>query len=109
MRRVLPLLLVMALVGCKPEAPDLDGPGPEDFLDQKAACEKHDGRWGQGGASGFFVCYQTTRDGGKSCDKGTECDGLCLARSRTCAPVKPLFGCQEVLTDGGVAATLCLD
>ena len=26
---------------------------------------------------------------------------LCLARSQTCAPFKPLFGCNEILQDNG--------
>ena len=40
---------------------------------------------------------------------GTDCDGMCLARSRTCSPIKPLFGCQDVLADNGTVGTVCVD
>jgi hypothetical protein len=108
MRGPLALVVVLALAACTPEEePAAADVAPASAL--QAACEKRDGRWGRGGAAGFFLCYEQTRDGGRSCEKGTDCDGVCLARSRTCAPVKPLLGCQEVLTDNGAPATLCVD
>lgn len=73
------------------------------------ACEDDDGRWAKAGSGGGMACIYTTRDGGKRCDGKDDCDGECLARSRTCAPVKPLFGCNAVLMDNGAESTLCLD
>ena len=32
-----------------------------------------------------------------------------LARSGTCAPITPMFGCNDILQDDGREVTLCLD
>lgn len=79
-------------------------PSPE-----QAACLAKGGIWSANGASPLHTCVTRTRDAGKSCRKETDCDGLCLARSRTCAPVKPLFGCNPILQADGTEATLCID
>ena len=76
---------------------------------EQIACEKTSGTWAQAGKTGTMLCVRTTRDSGKQCRKGTDCDGLCLARSGTCAPIKPLFGCNEILQDDGRRVTLCID
>jgi hypothetical protein len=34
---------------------------------------------------------------------------MCLARSGTCAPIMPLFGCNEVLDKQGRRVTLCIE
>ena len=114
MKLVASLLLVLSLLGrCGGAEPVNDnllgGPVPQDSVRQQQDCEKDGGRWGRGGKADFFVCYRTTHDGGQSCSAGTDCDGFCLARSRTCAPVTPLFGCQDILTDNGQPGTICID
>lgn len=76
---------------------------------EQLACEAKGGIWSKTGASPLRTCLQPTRDAGKSCRKESDCDGLCLARSRTCAPVKPLFGCNPILQDDGSEAVLCID
>lgn len=73
------------------------------------ACEKDRGRWARAGKGGGMSCIYQTRDGGKRCDSKDDCQGECLARSRTCAPIRPLFGCNAVLIDTGAEMTLCLD
>lgn len=73
------------------------------------ACEKKGGKFVPLGKSGALTCQTPTRDGGKQCRKESDCEGLCLARSRTCAPAKPLFGCQSILQEDGVQVDLCLD
>ena len=73
------------------------------------ACEKRGGRWMTVGGTNTQSCITMTRDSGKSCSRKTDCQGQCLARSRTCAPAEPLFGCNEVLEPNGVRATLCID
>lgn len=100
------------LAACEEEdAADTDNAfaGAERFQAAEAACVADGGRWGQGGAAQQFVCYQDTRDANKSCSAQSDCSTFCLARSRTCAPVTPFFGCHEILTDRGLPATICID
>ena len=72
-------------------------------------CEKKGGIWGNAGSAKLQSCIKRTRDGGKQCRKAGDCESACLARSGTCAPVKPLFGCNEILQKDGSRVTLCLD
>ncbi len=72
-------------------------------------CEKAKGRWQAIGGGAGHLCVRNTRDGGESCQKEGQCDGQCLARSRTCAPIDPLLGCNEVLQEDGRRVTLCLN
>ncbi len=72
-------------------------------------CEAAGGTWGQFPDSGVYVCQKPTGDGGRICRAKTDCQGECLARSGTCAPVTPLLGCNEVLDSQGRMVTLCLD
>lgn len=73
------------------------------------ACERRGGRWSKIGEGNARACIKRTRDGGQRCDADRDCQGQCLARSGTCAPVDPLFGCNEVLQDDGRRMTLCLN
>ena len=78
--------------------------GPEEL-----ACVKKGGRWSVAGKAGAMSCVQMMRDAGKSCRKKSDCEGDCLARSNSCAPVAPLFGCNQILQDNGAMVTLCRD
>lgn len=78
--------------------------GPEEL-----ACVKKGGQWAAAGSAGGMSCLHVMRDAGKSCHKKSDCEGDCLARSNTCAPIAPLFGCNEILQDNGVMVTLCID
>ena len=73
------------------------------------ACERKGDLWVKAGKSGASTCVKRTKDSGKRCTTGKQCKGECLARSGTCAPYQPLFGCNEVLQDNGMRTTLCLD
>ncbi|MCG6884665.1 MAG: hypothetical protein LJE62_13010 [Silicimonas sp.] len=104
------LLLSFLLAGCQEDTADASAATadiPEILTPFRTACEKDGGRWGKVRGSDRFTCYKTTRDANKPCDSGLDCDGLCLARSRTCAPVTPFFGCHEVLSKSGLRQTLC--
>lgn len=79
-------------------------PEPEEL-----ACVKKGGQWSVAGKAGGMSCVRRMRDAGKSCHKKSDCEGDCLARSNTCAPIAPLFGCNEILQDNGVMVTLCID
>jgi len=72
------------------------------------ACEKTGGRFAKAGNSTTFVCARETRVGCKSCRRETDCEGLCLARSRSCSPITPVLGCQESPTQDGLRVTECV-
>lgn len=91
-----------------PDAAPADPPPPPKSAAQ-LACEAKGGKWGRAGATSAMTCFTPTRDAGKSCRRESDCSTLCLARSRTCAPVTPLFGCHPVLQDDGREVTLCTD
>lgn len=99
----------IALAACQPEDGGLPPVGEELVALEKARCEARGDIWGRAGAQGAFVCVRRTPDAGKSCSRATDCSGACLARSRTCAPLDPLVGCQEILTASGARAMQCLD
>lgn len=77
--------------------------------ERQLACEKKKGVWSKIGKGDLRACVFMTKDSGKSCDKESDCEGVCLARSRTCSPAKPLFGCNEILQDNGARVTLCIE
>ncbi len=106
---VLAFLAVLALAACRQDGVANDEFGPDFADDLELACVADGGRWGAGVREGTMVCYRTTRDGGEMCAASTDCEGSCLARSRTCAPVTPLLGCHEVLGSAGGRTTLCLE
>ncbi len=76
---------------------------------EEAACRKLRGTWGAVGKSGAKTCFHPSKDAGKSCSKQSDCSSQCLARSKTCAPFWPIFGCTEILQKDGSQVKLCLD
>ncbi|MDZ4096879.1 MAG: hypothetical protein U1D35_18450 [Paracoccaceae bacterium] len=72
-------------------------------------CERKGGRYANAGKSGAKTCIRQTRDAGKQCRKAGDCEGACLARSQSCAPITPLFGCNDILQNDGRQVTLCID
>lgn len=88
-------------------------PAPAAAAEEKSAarlsCEKRKGQWVETGKGGAFGCITPTRDALKECTRSAQCEGACLARSGTCAPYVPLFGCNEVFDDSGRRMTQCLD
>lgn len=120
--RVLKILtvagLVLSLAACQDEPPHdgegygygLSGFDPAQVETQKAACEARGGEFRPGGLGGLMTCFETPKDAGKSCTSSGDCStGQCLARSRTCAPIKPLFGCNDLLDAEGRRVSLCVD
>lgn len=77
--------------------------------EQQLACEKKKGRWARVGKGEGRACVFQTRDSGKRCERESQCDSVCLARSGTCAPFKPMYGCNEILQDNGMRVTLCIE
>jgi len=104
------LIAALALAACKPlgeKAETLPPVGAEAVALEKAACQGKGGEWAK--LNGGEFCVMMTKDGGKACHAGSDCEGDCLARSQTCAPAKPLLGCNEVLLEGGMRMTQCVE
>jgi type IV secretory pathway TrbL component len=90
------------------EAPAEAAPVVVPKSDRQIACERKRGVWADAG-SGLKVCVRKTNDSGKRCSKESDCEGVCLARSGTCAPADPMLGCNDLLQDDGSRATLCIE
>jgi hypothetical protein len=82
-------------------------PLPPALAAEARACAQSGGTLRPRGMAGLYSCVRATRDAGRACSSGSDCEGECLARSRTCAPLDPLFGCHEVLDRAGRTQTLC--
>lgn len=76
---------------------------------EEVACRAKGGNWGKAGKLAAMTCYIPAKDAGRSCYKQSDCSNQCLARSKTCAPIWPIFGCSEVLQNDGSLVTLCID
>ena len=76
---------------------------------EQLLCEKAKGQWLSAGDTGANYCASLTRDGGKQCRKKGDCQGQCLARSGTCSPITPLYGCNDILEKDGGQVTMCID
>jgi len=105
-------VLSLFLSSCQEDGPvasDAGGGAPDLLADERNACERSGGRWGPSAGDAFFVCFRPTRDANKLCSIASDCEGICLSRSRTCSPIKPFLGCHEILTEGGGNATQCVN
>ena len=105
--RMVLAVTLLALAGCNEDAAELPPAGEELVAQRAAQCEAKGGRWGEG-LKGTMTCFQKTRDANDPCETKNDCEGFCLARSRSCAPVTPLFGCNDVLGVGGAESTVCI-
>lgn len=112
-RLVIIALMALMVASCLPGQKDspkgLPPVGADLVAAARATCEKDGGTFGRGGIANTNVCLRTPRDAGKYCTQNSDCTSVCLARSRSCAPIDPLFGCNEVLIAPGSAATICID
>ncbi|WP_083952102.1 MULTISPECIES: hypothetical protein [Rhodobacter] len=102
--------LAVLLAACKPGAddpPPLPPVGAAAVARDKGLCEAGGGQWASLGGAQY--CVTRTKDAGRSCRASTDCEGACLARSMTCAPAKPLLGCNEVLSSTGLRGTECIE
>jgi hypothetical protein len=109
MRRL--ALIALLLAGCQTERPggELPPVGAEFTAVQMQECQARGGRFLPLKPGGALVCFTTPKDSGESCRAETDCESACLARSQTCAPIKPLYGCNEILTSSGLRMTQCLE
>lgn len=89
-------------------APEPEAAPPPPLSPEALACQRRGGTYLTLRA-GFGTCQMPTRDGLQACRRKSDCQGECLARSGTCAPAQPMFGCNDVLDDTGRRTTLCLE
>ena len=112
-RRVMTVVLCgIFLVACQEDGPEVSESEtaiPDILAVERKACERSGGRWALAIGKTSFVCYRNLSDAHTPCRSENDCEGLCLARSRTCSPVTPFFGCHEVLSPTGVRQTLCIE
>jgi len=97
--------------GPEPQPDTAAGPPPPEpplLAERRRACVREGGRMVPR-AGGVLACVRMTGDGGRACTASRQCEGECLARSGTCAPVTPLHGCHEVWLAPGSRVTQCLD
>ena len=76
---------------------------------EEASCIAEGGRWGKAGTSSAMACFRPANDAGKTCTAQSDCTTQCLARSGSCAPFWPIFGCTEVIQNDGSVVQLCLE
>ena len=89
-------------------------------------CRAAGGRWGPAGLFPTPICAVATRDGGRTCGDGQECEGTCLLDAKearggpfgpkregpatgVCARARPVFGCLTEVTRGRIGRRMCLD
>ena len=90
-------------------APAAEVVPPAPLSPEAQACKRKGGSYLKTGDSNLRSCVRLTGEGAKHCTSGKDCKGACLARSGTCSPADPLFGCNEILQDDGRRVNLCLD
>ena len=107
------LAVTLVLAACQPgedrprqQTDDLPPVGEALVAQERETCEADGGTFGRA-PNGLNLCFRTPRDSGRSCTQNADCEGVCLARSRTCAPLIPLVGCNDVLIAPGRAITEC--
>lgn len=101
---------LQVLASCQDKAPE-----PLPLVGQAAMDAAHAQCLASGGdflpnndARSAFVCVRVTKDAGEYCKSANDCEGDCLARSHSCAPVSPLLGCNDILTENGTPVTQCV-
>ncbi len=103
------IILLSACQEDGPKSSEINEPVPNLLSAAQTDCERSGGRWALTPGKAGYACFRNLSDAGKLCSAETDCQGLCLARSRTCSPIEPFFGCHEVLSSSGVQQTLCIE
>jgi len=106
---VMGLVAGVALAACQPDVEPGGLLGANPSLTDQKRCEAEGGNYAQGGIAGMYICFRSSPDAGKSCSAGSECSGMCMADTRTCSRVEPMFGCHNILMGDGTVAGLCID
>ncbi len=92
----------------------------------ESACRAAGGRWARAGLFPKPICTVPTRDGGRTCGDGQECEGTCLLDTKgdrskmfgtrpqgpatgVCTRARPVFGCMVEVTRGRIGRRICRD
>lgn len=106
--RVAILALALGLAGCMAEAQE-GADAPLAYPETEADCIAAGGTWARGGLSPHPICFLPNPDAGESCARSSDCVGVCLAETRTCSTMRPLFGCYGFLDENGDKVVICVD
>jgi hypothetical protein len=87
------------------------------YAEYKAECEAEEGWFGQQGLWPVPYCNPKASDGGEDCTDGSQCEGMCLSDEEpgttgvvgTCTNYVHVFGCVNMVINGSVDYTLCID
>lgn len=79
------------------------------YPDSLETCEAAGGHWDYGGLRHQQLCFMPQPDAGQACSKASDCNGVCLADSKTCSPEHPIFGCYSYLREDGSESMICVD
>lgn len=102
------VIAALALGACVEELPV--GPQGKPLTPaERAECVMKGGEVGRGGLLPDELCFLPQADAGKACEKESDCQGMCLADTRTCSPVTPMFGCFQFLDETGRTVGICID
>jgi hypothetical protein len=105
--------LALNIDGChfkdEPDSPLEQVSQQQPVPQNESDCLAADGRWALGGLSRQELCFLPNSDAGKACTKASDCEGVCLAETKTCAPERPLFGCYSYLGKDGAQGMICRD
>lgn len=110
LRRTLVVLCLFTMAACQEDSEEpieSTSAFPDYVAEARLKCAKNGGRWGAAPGNATFTCFRDLSDANKSCSRESDCEGLCLSRSRTCSPITPFFGCHEVLSSSGIPQTRC--
>ncbi|QMU56898.1 MAG: hypothetical protein GKR98_00945 [Boseongicola sp.] len=112
-RGLMILLTALTVAACQEDGPQASASEngvvvPELVAAEQTLCERTGGRWAPRTGDVLFVCYRDLSDANKQCRTSNDCQGMCLARSRTCSPIEPFLGCHETLSSAGLPATVCI-
>ena len=120
------LLATLAAAGCRkaappPARPDSGGQRPGSGHGRPAqdqgGVRRLPGRWGVHGLAEVEICICKTRDSGRSCRDGADCEGQCLAEAGRdrggrqgppgqgllpgrCSEFDTTFGCHHIIPEG---------
>ena len=107
MKQLILLISMLGLAACQVEQ-DISDRTPSELRIERKKCEAQGGRFLPGALSGL-VCFLETEDAGKSCSSYFDCQGQCMAETRTCSAVTPMFGCFSMLDEDGKVTEICID